>query len=163
MTAEKAPQFTVWQSLLPNRLGISIDEVRARRKAFLNEGVDWVQDGNRVLLTAEAEQKLRQSLSIAPPANGTAPPNELPQKSATGQPPKNAALPALLVFRSAPQIRNRRIVEVYAEGTAAQRENILLLWVKNNAQFRPGQRIPPAAIEARAPGQFTYIASRPPR
>lgn len=165
---QNAPQFTVWQSHLPQRLGISIDEVRARREALLREGVDWALVGNRVLLTADAEQKLRLSLSLPALSNATAPPSAPEEKAEADQPPalsaqKTPPTAHLVVWRSAPHIRNQRIVEVYAEGSdPAQRENRLLLWVRDNTKFRPGYRIPPTAVEARQPGQLTYIA-RPPK
>lgn len=162
------PAFTVWQSHLVNRLGIPIEEVRARRGRLLTEGVDWSQVGNRVLFTAEAARRLQESLHVASASSEeSAPP---PGGGANAAPAP--ARPVLIVVRSAPRIRNRHIAEVVPEGASIEdRAARRLLWVRDNTLFRVGHRIPPEAYEERATSvaatgelpQFNYTGRRPPK
>src|SRR4051812_5519796 len=53
--------FHVWQSWLPQRLGVSLQDVRVARRG-LAEGEDFVRDGNRVLFSDLGVERLVEAL-----------------------------------------------------------------------------------------------------
>jgi hypothetical protein len=153
--------YSVWQSRLPVMLGISIEEVRARRGLYLQEGKDWVRDGNRVLLTEEAVVTLRKSLCIALPlgSDGTGEAGGGAQGGGFAEEDGANKKGRLVVWRSAPVIRNQRIVECYREelGVPLSRESVVLVWVKDNTFFKRGRVLEGKDLEERQGGQFTYL------
>jgi hypothetical protein len=153
--------YSVWQSRLPVVLGISIEEVRARRALYLQEGKDWVRDGNRVLLTEEAVGTLRKSLCVPLPlgSDGIAGAGPDAQGGAIAEGAEGFKGECLVVWRSCPQIKNRRIVECYWEelGEPRSREAVVLVWVRDNGFFRAGRRLLARDLEGRQGGQFTFV------
>jgi len=59
--------FTVPQSAISVELGIAAPTLRKMRSASLAEGVDWITDGNQVLYTEAAREKLRAQIHGAQP------------------------------------------------------------------------------------------------
>lgn len=163
----RAPTFPVLQRWLPGRLGLSIEEIRARRAQFLQEGVHWRKDGNAIVYSEAALVLLGRSVGVAT-AGGQKEAGRVIAlgDGATPLEPRGllAAPPSLRVWRSAPHIRNRHIVEVYIDGTHPEdRQNIELLWVKDHAGFKPGMLIRPGEYEPRPgeSGQYNYVGRQP--
>ena len=162
-------EFPVWQSSLPQILGVSIEEVRVLRDEVLQEGTDWVEKKRRICLTRPAVAKLMAALcvpALSTEKNGAAPASALPGPAQEASPPPSPPppapiLPELVVHRAAPTILNRYIVEVKrADDPQGVTE---LLWVRDNTVFKPGMRIAPSSLQARREGQYTYIGRMPPR
>jgi hypothetical protein len=142
--AAPAPSFTVWQSTLVSRLGITREEFRAVRLAVLVWGVDWGFDAtNHVALTAAAAEKIAAHLGLAAGALAAA-----------------ADVP-LRVTKAGPQIRNHRLLAATLGapcGLLAAGAPVLV-FVRDNTRWRVGD-----AITARhREGQYFDLSSRTPR
>jgi hypothetical protein len=176
-----AATFTIEQRVLPGLLGIAIERVRELRRAVCQEGVDWQQERGRCLWSEAGIEQLRRALAVPSddfgggggegPADtriearsadsaqrtNTVRTEACPAGIESGPPPKK--LPPLVVRRAGPVIRNRRIVEVVWEAEAdskAQSGNTpMLLWVRDNRGFRPGQKVTEFR-ERGVEGQFDY-------
>lgn len=89
---------------------------------------------------------------------------KVPEK--TDPTPPTPATPSLIVFRSAPQIRNARLVETrLATDDPFEPKKLILLWVRDNKAFRPKMIIPEDAIkphDTRA-GEWQYVSRRTPK
>jgi hypothetical protein len=74
-----------WESIIAGRLGISRDTVREIRERCLTEGVDWMREKKRVLLTDSGVARVAEAVKNTAPDAG--PPEPVPEASAE----KNAA------------------------------------------------------------------------
>lgn len=172
------PQFKTWQSHLVPLLGISIEEIRRRRKELLAEGVDWMRDGNRVLLTDDAVKKIRASLDL--PTQKNAPPSQTsptPQNAQAGAFP--LALDAVNVLPTSRRVfhlgvglematslvvwqrpANLRIVEAHLKGKDPNdRRNIVRVQVGSNINFVRGMDIPVRMVQK--PDLFVFTGRLP--
>lgn len=163
--------FKIWQSHLGALLGLSIEELRRRRKKCLVEGVDWIRDGNRVLLTDEAVQKIRAECALPEPLPG-------PEKSADqheaapGQ--KNGAggglsreplrlgpglrlQTELVVYRT---VMNRQVLEAHEEGAdPSDRRNLVRVRVRDSVNFVRGMRVRVRFVQE--PDLFEHVGRLP--
>jgi hypothetical protein len=62
----------IWESHLPNRLGVSRESIRQVRPQF-TEGLDWWTDGNRLIWSTGSLEKLASAVSSLSQAEPQAP------------------------------------------------------------------------------------------
>lgn len=150
------PAWTVHQSSLARRLGLSLPDLRKLRDKNAVEGVDWGRQKNRVLYSQAAAARLEALATASPPKS---PPEEVPRAA----PPQKTPL---VVHRAGPQIRNRTLIEVTRPGVDGhrRRDQVMLMRVRNNVIFTPSTTIPPEDYEVRTPGKlFEFVGFRAPR
>lgn len=132
----------IWESHLPNRLGINRDDLRALRRQLLAEGTDWRMQKKRAEISPAGLLKLETHLRLPPPrALATQPPGMEPALarvvSEKQMPPRNTQEQGgviLHVWRIFP--KNRHIIEAYHPGTdPAQRANIVNVQVRESGRF----------------------------
>jgi len=161
--------FTVLQRVLPVRIGLSAEEIKARREKHLEENVHWAYKGNAIYFSEEGVAALTRSACVTPEKTAPAAASEETRDGAAAAREALAFLTEpqpLRVWRAFPHIRNKHIVEVYIDGTHPEdRENIERLWVKDNTFFRQGMLIAPTDYETRPgeKGQYNYTGRQPRR
>lgn len=155
--------FTVWQSVLPVQLGLSIEEIRARRDKFLEKGRDWTGDHKRILFSLEGVKRLVASLALPLDDDLSKKGGEQTGVSSEGQggaivcempPQKKAAEPIevdLIVIRC---LTNPHLLEAWTPGPGEK----VMVHVPSNAHF-----VPRMALKARNINGRWELAGRCPR
>ncbi len=156
--------FTVWQSHLASRLGLSIEEIRLAKKGLV-EGTDWALVGNRIKFTEKGAQEVAAVLGCSiPPAPKLlgfgAVPVEIPALPSDSEPPKknhaNGAASFLVIRKTA----NPHILEAYPEGSdPAVRANQVRIRVKDSQNFTRGMKI--SARPCLAAGLYEFTGRVP--
>lgn len=141
-TAAEAPGFDVREVKMLGELGMSRDELRARRQAFLEEGTDWALVSNRVMLSRSGAEKLRATKGKPIPV-----PEKTP--AAAG----NAERPTLLLTNGegkfegrliawAMPLRNVKLLVCYVPGTDPNNPlNLVSCFVRSNENFLRGMNL----------------------
>lgn len=146
--------FDVWETHLPQRLGVSLDDLRELRVGCLREGVHWKKIKRRVTYCAQGVQALTEALEASePPESAAASPGDVAEDSG----PVRAAVTTvtLVVFRGAQ--KNAHIIEAHLPDTnPADPQQRLRVRVKHSEHFVRGMQIP--AIEI---GPGFYELGRP--
>ena len=111
--------FTIFEPRLAHRLGISRDEARALRQAYLKKGVHWDYVSKKAMLTAEAELILREKMALPRPDAAPEPEAQEEAPATPGAPAPRLLLPApfkgeLIAYALT---RNDRILMAYLPGT----------------------------------------------
>jgi len=63
-TVSDSAQFAVLEHRLPERIGLSLDEIRRRRNDRLEKGTDWERIGRWIKYSQSGIQKLQQELGV---------------------------------------------------------------------------------------------------
>ena len=143
-----APAFTIEQRVIPGLLGIAIEKVRELRGRVCQENADWRADGSRILWTEGGVAKLKAALAL--PASAPEP------ETTAGAPAKK-----LRVWRTAPAIRNQRLVEVvWDEGKTREP---MRMYVRDNTQWKVGVRVGLEAVRELGPGLYEYLGGKAPQ
>lgn len=136
-----SPEFSIWQSQLPNRLGVSIDAIREKKRA-LAEGADYVRDGNRVLFCLEGVRRLMTLLAEKDGGGG------FPARVLMLPAPREIELTVTKVCA------NFHILECSFSGVL----ETFRVRVQNNRNF-----VPRMTIKARVEGSYYILVGRIPR
>lgn len=180
--------FKIPQGQVAAVLGISVTEIRARKKR-LAEGTDWVRDGNRVLFCDEGVQKMRAALSLpaAPPEllvviteAGPGLPEKKPGAASAGAPGNGGDTPPVprRVFHlpdappvpvAAEQVRelvvyrrvtNARLLEAHRAGADPNdRSQVVRVQVRDSANFTKGMLLPVRLVQL--PDLFEFTGRLP--
>lgn len=145
------PSFTVKESALIGRLGLSRDTLRELRAAHLREGLDWAQIGRRILLTEEAAFTIATAARLRPSDLPPAPPEGItdPRRLLTFPGCPDGLTCVLKAWRWWPQLNNRTIMEAYRRGTDPHdRRNIVRVRVQDSANFVPHMEIPARLLQS---------------
>lgn len=157
-SAPGAP-FTVWQSHLAQKLGVSIEELRDLRDAHLVRDVDWrIGEGNHAEMTEAAALKLA---GLFLPAEGAqAGPVAQAARAVPARMVTDADVP-MRVHRAGARILNPRLIEarLEADGGAHKAGEVVCVRVKDNKQFR----IEDAITARHSGGNFYDLSSKVPK
>jgi hypothetical protein len=119
--------FSEWQSILPQKLGVSLDIIRQLRDEHLQQGVDYIEhgEGGHLAYTPDAVRRLSELLTKAGPATDE-----------TGEQALEQTEVEVIVERC--NLTNKRVVLArFADG----REGVLTLRVKDASRFRNGMKV----------------------
>lgn len=155
--------FTTTQFELSKKLNVPADELRKRRAQLLAEGTDWQQQGNHVVYTDAAVEKIRASLGLTPhkepEASASNPePQKAPDAPRAPQPVANKppGEVTLIVYRIA---RNTRILEAHEKHKDPIPLNLVRVQVRDNSNFTRGMELQATLINP--PDLYAFVGRLP--
>ena len=160
--------FTIEQRLIPGLLGIAIERVRELRGRVCVKGEDWIHESGRVLWSEGGVRKLKEALALpAGSGSGAGSTSTTTEPAAALPAPAQAPAPVpgglrLKVWRTAPAIRNQRLVEVvWAE--PREKQTVMRMYVRDNTQWRVGVTVGLDQVREIGPGLYEYLGGRAPQ
>jgi hypothetical protein len=120
--------FSIWESHVATRLGVSRRDLVSLRWAHLKEGSDFVKNGRRIVYAAVGVEKLAQVLQ-----NDSAPGKWLPTNVLCEDGALEAMVSTFTVRRKA---HNNRVLECLDENN-----QVVIVRVRDNENFLPGMEV----------------------
>lgn len=131
--------FTIWESSLPQKIGLNKDEIRALRKSHLIENEHWQLSKKRLLYSLEGVQRLYEVAGVAWTNFDK---NAAPSANVEDAGPIKAPEPiTLIVFRDG--LKNPKVIEAhFPDQDPGDPKNRMIVRVKKSGKFTVGMEIP---------------------